>query len=247
MRLRPGGTDGHVPVVFVMHGVKRNGETYRDNWVAHAEAGKFLVVVPEFSTQHFPGSRGYNVGNVFETSGARKPVGQWTFSLIEKVFDALRRDHGITAEHYDIFGHSAGAQFVHRMVLFMPGARIRIAIAANAGWYTMVDDRRDMPYGLGGAGIDSVGLRGALTTRLVILLGDRDTDPNDKYLRRTAKAMAQGSHRFERGRNFFSTALKAATAAGMPFAWTQQIVPGVGHDNAGMAVAAAKLVGRDGG
>jgi len=241
---RPEGTDNTVPVVFVMHGVRRNGDTYRNNWIDLADANKFLVVVPEFSKKAFPGSWRYNMGNVFYAAGGRKPVDEWAFTYIENIFETLRRDHRLTAEKYDIFGHSAGSQFVHRMVLFMPNARIRTAIAANAGWYTMVDPKVAMPYGLAETETDTARIRDALGTRLIVLLGEADNDPNHRYLRRASEAMAQGAHRFERGQIFFATARKFAEGIGARFAWELETVPGVGHSNRKMAPAAAKLLGR---
>ncbi|MCG8544987.1 MAG: hypothetical protein MJE12_12340 [Alphaproteobacteria bacterium] len=241
---RPEEAANDAPVVFVMHGVKRNGAKYRDNWIALADANKFIVVVPEFTKKHFPGSWRYNMGNVFYAAGGRKPADEWAYAFIEKIFDALREEHKLTAKRYDIFGHSAGAQFVHRMVLFMPNARIRTAVAANAGWYTMVDDKVAMPYGLAETETDAARVRDALGTRLIVLLGEDDNDPNHRFLRRSSEAMAQGAHRFERGQQFFATAQQYAKTAGLPFAWRLETVPGVAHSNRRIAPAAAKLVGK---
>ena len=44
------------PVVFVMHGVNRNADEYRDQWHDLANEHDFLLVVPEFSERKFPGS-----------------------------------------------------------------------------------------------------------------------------------------------------------------------------------------------
>ena len=44
----PENVDADVPVVFVMHGVRRNGQEYRDSWVKYAETEKFLLLVPEY-------------------------------------------------------------------------------------------------------------------------------------------------------------------------------------------------------
>ena len=243
---RPEGTGPSAPIVFVMHGVKRNGETYRDNWVTLAEQNKFLLVVPELSKKQFPGSWRYNMGNVFRAAGGRKPQEDWAFNVIEGVFDELKSRCGMTADSYDIFGHSAGSQFVHRMVLFMPDARIGTAVAANAGWYTMVDEDVDMPYGLAATDTPPDRIKHALGTRMVILLGEKDNDPNHRYLRRAPEAMAQGAHRFERGQKFYETAKAYAQAKGIPFAWKIQTVPGVAHSNRKMAPAAAQYVGKGG-
>ena len=240
---KPKGTMLDLPVVFVMHGVKRNGERYRDNWVDLADKGKFLLVVPEFSKKHFPGSWRYNLGAVFRASLRPRPERDWAFTFIEKIFDTLRDEHGVTANQYDMFGHSAGSQFVHRMVLFKRGARIRRAIAANAGWYTMPDRSVEFPYGIASANVSDDHLREFLGMELIVLLGDRDTDPNHRFLRRSPEAMAQGKHRFERGHSFFEMGKKLAKELGADFKWRLEVVPGVAHSNRRMAPAAAEFVG----
>lgn len=239
---RSAGFAAGKPVVFVMHGHRRNADDYRDNWVALAEANNFLVVAPEFSDEHFPGSWRYNIGNAFRATGVRKPKSVWVFTLIEKIFDTLRQRYGVTADKYDIFGHSAGAQLVHRMVLFASKHRIRTAIAANAGWYTVPDDGAEIPYGIANAGLDPARLRGAFATKLIVLLGTADNDPYHSILNRSGNAMAQGRHRLERGRNFFKQAAAKAAETGNPFAWKIEFAEGVGHNSRGMARFAAKFL-----
>lgn len=232
-----------MPVVFVMHGNARNAEDYRDGWIALAEKHRFLVIAPEFSEKDFPGPWRYSIGNVFRATGDRKPEAVWVSTLIEKIFDRLRRRHGVTAEKYDIVGHSAGAQLVHRIVLFKAGNRIRTAIAANAGWYTMADDGVELPYGIAGSGIGHARLRDAFATKFIVLLGAADTNPYHHSLRRSDKAMAQGRHRVERGENFFRQAKAKAAELGGLFAWEIVYAKGVGHDGRRMADFAAELLG----
>ena len=241
---KPEKSNANTPVVFVMHGVKRNGKAYRDSWLEHAEKEKFLLLVPEFSEQHYPGSRQYNLGNMFSPSGKSLSRSKWTYTAIEHIFDYVRDIAGLKVERYSIYGHSAGAQFVHRMVLFVPNARINTAISANAGWYTMPSGRFEFPYGLKKSRISLKQLRNAFSQNLIVLLGDKDTDENDKYLRKTKEAMAQGKHRFERGKNFFESAKRETSRLNTPLNWTLRTVAGVGHSNSGMAKAAAKLLSR---
>ena len=92
---------------------------------------------------------------------------------IEDIFDAVRNANGFSRARYDIYGHSAGAQFLHRLVLFKPAARYRVAVAANAGWYAMPDFAVSYPYGLGASGLSPAGLARAFGRHLVLLLGDR--------------------------------------------------------------------------
>ncbi|MFT6583203.1 MAG: hypothetical protein ACJAU6_003656 [Alphaproteobacteria bacterium] len=109
---------------------------------------------------------------------------------------------GNVSKSYAMYGHSAGAQFVHRFIYFTPDARLTRAVAANAGWYTMPGFDIAYPYGLGGAGLSPANLHRALSARLVVLLGMRDTDTSHRHLRRTEGANAQGPHRFARGQSF---------------------------------------------
>jgi len=61
----PEGYAPETPIVFVMHGASRTGQQYFDDWEPHAIAHDFLLVVPEFDADNYPGSHWYNLGNVF--------------------------------------------------------------------------------------------------------------------------------------------------------------------------------------
>lgn len=230
------------PVVFVMHGVKRDADRYRDEWADLARQHGFIAVVPQFGKSDFPGSRGYNTGYFAQADGTPRPRALWSFAAIEPLFDDVRKRFGTDVPTYTIYGHSAGAQFVHRFVLFMPEARIEQAIAANSGWYTMPDPAIGFPYGLGAAPVDERGLTAALGKQLTVLLGTADIDRSDSDLRKTPEADAQGPHRFARGQAFYAEGERAATERKATFGWTLVTVPGVGHSNAKMARAAAEIL-----
>jgi hypothetical protein len=55
-------------LVMVMHGRKRNGEEYRDQWVKKANELNLAIIVPQFPEEEFPGVFGFNYGNVFNES-----------------------------------------------------------------------------------------------------------------------------------------------------------------------------------
>lgn len=227
-------------IVFVMHGHGKNADGYRDAWTRHADRYGFMVVAPLFDAKTWRGgaySHGIAVGNK-----AMEDASRWSFSVIEHLFDAIRSATGNASERYFIYGHSEGGQFVHRLVLFLPEARYARAVAANPGWYTMPDFSRDFPYGLKGSPATDATLKRSFARDFVLLLGDRDTDPESKTLRKTAQAMAQGIHRLERGKNFFRTAGESATALDTPFNWRVKLVPGVAHQNSGMSEPAAAVL-----
>jgi poly(3-hydroxybutyrate) depolymerase len=238
----PDRVEADTQVVIVMHGVNRDADRYRDEWAGLARKHGFIAVCPQFSAADFPGALGYNTGYFTTAEGAPRPRSQWSFAAIEPLFDDVRARFGTEAARYTIYGHSAGSQFVHRYVLFTPEARIERAIAANAGWYTMPDRAVAFPYGLGETPIGADGLSAALGKPLTVLLGTADTDRADTDLRKTPEADAQGQHRFARGQSFFARGQKAAEAAGVAFGWKMELVPGIAHNNAGMAEAAARII-----
>ena len=229
-------------ILIVMHGVGRNAEEYRADWQHLLADRNVLVLVPEFSDADYPGSLSYNAGNVIDEDGRPQPREQWSFNVIEALFDFVVRDVHSRAEDYALFGHSAGAQFVHRFVEFMPQNRARVAVAANAGWYTMPDDSLPFPYGLHGGPTQQRDLGPAFGANLVVLLGADDTDPGDDSLRHDERSDQQGQHRLERGENFYRVARDVAGRESLPFRWRMQLVPGVAHSHTDAAAAAEPLL-----
>lgn len=228
-------------IIFVMTGVKRNAEDYRNNWVRHADKHNFILVVPEFPRRYYNKSDDYTFGGVTQADPEK-----WGFRTLEHLFDDIRLREGLSADKYSIYGHSAGAQFTHRLMLFMgASARVDMAVAANAGWYTLPlytsDPLFKFPLALDPKVVPASALPRIYANRLFILLGDQDTDVKHKDLNRTPPALAQGVHRFARGHYFYHQAKTQATALGLPFNWTLVVVPGVAHSDKGMSEAAMKV------
>lgn len=232
------------PIVFVMHGVKRDADNYRDTWMVAAERFKFLLLCPEFAAADYPRTA-YQLGNLVDGAGKPLPKARWTFSAIEHLFDFVKKTSGNTSERYYIYGHSAGGQFVHRLALFLPEARYATAITANAGWYTMPTfSGKTFPYGLKGSVSTPEKLKGAFGRRLVVLLGERDTDANDPHLRKSFAARKQGRNRFERGCTFYATAQAEAARLGVALNWTLDTVPEAAHFQQQMMPTASEALFR---
>ncbi len=238
---RPEKYNASRPIVFAMHGVSRNGDKYRDQWTRYAKKGNFLLLAPEFGKEHYPWGRQYNRGNMFDAKGKPIEKSKWTFMAIEHLFDYVVKITGSRHKKYYVYGHSAGGQFVHRMITFLPEARIYKAVAANPGWYTVPTFEKDFPYGLKESGLTPDQLSKAFSQNLAIMVGSEDTDVNHKHLKKTPQAMEQGKHRLERGRNYFKTARQTAKELGVSLKWRFAIVPGVAHSNSGMSRAAVKV------
>ena len=221
---RPASIASTTRVVFLMHGSSRTGREARDIGASQAQKHGFILLAPEFSEENYPGDA-YAFGNMLAPDGTMLPEPARGFATIERIFDAVREAHHLTASTYDILGHSAGGQFVQRLVLFAPRSRFRRAVASSPGRYAMPTMSRAFPYGVKGSSRDSAGLASAFSRDFVLVLGDRDTEDRG----REAEAMEQGNNRFARGLRFFATATEEANALKVPLAWRLRIAAGMDH------------------
>lgn len=237
---RPSSFTPDTPILMVMHGVKRNGDEYCDYFAAEAERLGFLVVAPTFSVEDYPQTHSYNYGAMIDAQGKPQPREQWLFPVLQRVFEDVRARTGSRREKFFLFGHSAGSQFVHRLVTFGWLDSIERAIAANAGSYTLPSREEAFPFGIDGIPIETEELARAFARPLTIFLGDQDVDENDEHLPREPGAMKQGPYRFARGQNYFQTAKREAARLGTTFAWRLAIAPGVAHSGQNMAPFAAR-------
>ncbi len=240
--VRPKSAGPSAPVLFVFHGVKRDADRYLGEWLGLAEKHGLVVVVPEFTQQNFKGAEGYNFGAMMDAKGRPQPREQWSYSLLEPLFGAIVARERLAAKDYLVFGHSAGAQFVHRMMLTGAGPRLKRAISANAGSYAMPTDQVAWPFGFGGVPAGAWDPVRAYRQPMVVLLGTADNDPDYPSLPRQPQAMAQGPHRLERGQKFYRIARADAAARRVPFQWQCAFAPGIGHDNGKMAPFAVAIL-----
>jgi poly(3-hydroxybutyrate) depolymerase len=239
---RPHRYDTGTPIVIVHHGVGRNGRDYRDYWLRMVDAAGILAIAIEFTEQAFPDYLWYHFGNRHDQSGKPNPREQWTYGIDDRLFAALR-DQGLTRrERYGLFGHSAGGQFVHRMLSFGYRERVTVAVSANAGTYAMPTLDIAWPFGLGETELDADTLRPLLEFPLTVMTGKNDTKTTGRYFPKGPRSMRQGAHRHERAHNYVRSGHAAAEMLGTRCAWTVIDVPDVGHDGERMSIAAAPLV-----
>lgn len=241
----PSSVSADAPILFVMHGVERDAKRYIEDWARTAERYGVILVAPEFDERRFPGPESYNQGGVIDPrSGKKRDPETWTFSVIEPLFEVVKGRAKSRAQTYSIYGHSAGAQFVHRFVMLAHPVHLDHAVAANAGWYTWFDPDRSFPQGMRLNKKDYVLDRSGFGERLTILLGTEDTESDDRNLRDDAWARGQGQNRFERGRAFFDHAEETAGSPASAFRWQLRYAPGIAHENRKMAAYAADILFR---
>jgi hypothetical protein len=240
---------------FVMHGTGRDAERYLKTAAPVAERHQVLLAVLEFSRNDYPTGDAYTLGVVTrgrvdhhaaEEGRWRNPL-QTPYMEIERTFSAVREALNSRQPGYFLFGHSAGAQFVHRLLSFVRCPRVLKAVAANAGWYTLptVDKKwPPFPYSLRGAAREFQDPRQVLAAPLIVLLGTRDTrgKEEDSNLRGSEGAIVQGANRLQRGMTYYEVGQQAAQIENQPFTWKIQLVPGAGHEAAEVIAPAGRLL-----
>lgn len=167
----------------------------------------------------------------------------WIFRDFDRIFETARAALDHETDTYDLFGHSAGGQILHRYALFHSNSRANRILAANSGWYTLADFNEPFPYGLADTGINKDEIRTAFQSRLIVFLGEKDDEHETRgSLRETPEANEQGPGRRQRGEYFFAAAQAAAEQLETELNWKLEIVPGIGHDYRGMSEAAAEYL-----
>lgn len=239
---RPRLCDTKCPILILMHGGKRNAYDYMTHWELVADRHKFLVVAPEFRRDLWPKAAAYEAGDVLAQPDREK----WAYSAIEHLFDEVRDGQ----PGYAIVGYSAGAQFVQRMALYRPDNRASAMVAANPGWYTMPEWRKEKtpdpyPYSMLGSPAGEAELRQGLQRRLILIAAEKDAEPDEEKLGESAGAKKQGETRLERAENFIKAAGAAAAELQVKLAWEYNEAPAGAQDAAAMSrLAADALYGK---
>ena len=254
-----------MPIVFSFHGSGRNGDDYRDLWIDMANQHGFMIFAPEFSSSNYPGlGDNYLMGNVFEdgdnpAQSEFNDPSEWTFSTIDPLFEYIKSNVLGTQTFYNAWGHSGGAQFLHRFALFVPNSKLGVAVCSNAGWYTVPETGVDYPYGIslpfGPVDQDlfdflqspsndlNINLDQFFSKSLIIHLGTNDTDPNSSGLRHNTEVdNQQGLTRYVRGQYFFSSSQSKAEDLNIEFNWERHDVPGASHQSQVMANDALQFI-----
>ena len=226
-------------LLFIIHGASRTAEGYLEDFIPYIQEKNLIAVAPKFSKDSYPYFAFLNRSAI---DGKKLPAGTPNIdNALGDIFEIITSKYKIRNDKYRIYGHSGGAQFVQRYLLFSNDSRIDKAVLANAGFYTFMNQNL-YPFGLRDIDLDDEEIKRVLRTKVALYVGEKDTESNFKDLK---GARAQGNNRLVRGEAFFLNLVSYAEEVGMPLRWQYQIIKNVGHDNAGMASAAAYFILED--
>ena len=227
-------------ILFIIHGNSRNADGYIEVWASLANNKNVILIAPEFIKSTFPN---YNTLQMSSSSGKIKSdTNLYLNGSIDLLFNFYRNKFNVKTDQYMIYGHSGGAQFVHRYLLMSDMPKIKKAVAANAGWYTFLGGWK-FPYGIKEppSKLSSDNLRRFLKMKLSVLIGSKDTEITSS-VNQSEGANKQGINRFQRANNFFISSSDVAKKHDLEFNWNYKIIKGVGHSNSKMSLAAAEVL-----
>jgi hypothetical protein len=123
-------------------------------------------------------------------------------------------------------------------------------VAANPGWYTMPEWRKEKekayrepyPYSMIESPAGEAELRAGLQKRLLVIVAEKDEAPDTEGSEKRDAVVKQGENRVERGENFIKAATAAAQDLGVKLAWELHEAPDKVSDVYSMGDFAGRLV-----
>lgn len=235
----PEAVDENTKILFIIHGNSRNADDYLKVWRKLTEGENVALFAPHFKRNSFIS---FNTLQMSTSNGViRSDKNLYLNNSIDTLFEFIKSKFNLKANSYDIYGHSAGAQFVHRYLLMSEDPKVNIAVAANAGWYTFLNGA-NFPYGVKNPPIilSDSNVKVFLGTNLHILIGSNDIDV-DSSINKSDGAQKQGLNRLQRAKNFFDYTNLIVEQNDLTFNWKYQLVPGAPHSNKVMSRAAVRI------
>lgn len=250
-------------ILMVIPGSGRNGDSYRDSWIEASEKHNVLVLSLSYSEKKYSYTD-YHLGGLIKKFDMRKGVTfkqnsnqvfidenvvkfisnpdstQWIYHDFDRIFKIAKRAVNSKQRKYDMFGHSAGGQILHRFAIFCPNSKANRILASNAGSYTLPDISTQIPFGLKNTKTNNKILKKSFKKHLVLFLGELDNaDEQGGKILRSKTTDKQGTHRLARGTYFHKQSMETAKSLKTTYNWTLKIIAGVGHNQRKMAKAAA--------
>lgn len=263
---RPINFNRNSRILMVVPGAGRNGDDYRDSWIETSEKYGVLIISPSYPEKEY-NYGDYHLGGIVKDLNLLKGVSfkkgtnqvhidenaiefninnnkeDWIFNDFDRLFKIIKKSTNSNQNKYDMFGHSAGGQILHRLALFSPNSKADRILASNSGTYTLPDYSISFPFGMENVGIQQNRLKKSFKKKLVLFLGELDNESETRgRILRSETADKQGTNRLDRGKNFYTFCKDFSENSGMKFNWKLELIANVGHDQQKMAEAAAEYL-----
>ncbi|MDF1864442.1 MAG: hypothetical protein P1U70_06390 [Saprospiraceae bacterium] len=130
-------------ILMVIPEAGRNGDSYRDAWIEEAKKYSVLIISPMYPEDVY-GFEKYHLCGLISNLNLRESIeyvkgtniakmdeekfsfdinansSEWIFNDFDRLFDLTVQSLNSTQTKYDLFGHSAGGQILHRLAIFHP-------------------------------------------------------------------------------------------------------------------------------
>ena len=239
-------------VIVAVHGLDRNACGMRQAVVdaLGGEPAGTVVLAPHFATSVDALPGGHVWGTMTWPEGAESDAGASSYAALDELVARLD-DRAVT-----LVGFSGGGQLTNRYAAVSP-TELDAYVVINPSSYVWFSDERPGPtadcpaWNAWRYGLDH---RNRYASRLSIgqieeqyarrsvryLIGTADDDPRSASLDRSCGAMAEGANREERAVNY-ARHIREMFGPGVAARQPLIVVPGVGHDLAGMLGTDAAL------
>ena len=240
----PEEINNQTQVLFIVHGGARDSEKYLDIWKKFTEHKNIILVAPEFKRADY---EDYEYLNISDDYGVlNKNLNEHLHNSLSTFFSFFKSKYNLEIDTYKLYGHSGGAQFVHRLLLFSDYDNVSSAVIAGAGSYTFLNNE-NYPYGLKESNhLSDKKIKRYLSQRVTFLIGNKDIKKFESSKKNNIQGKAmQGNNRFEVGINYFNNLITVSERQKIPLRWKFQIAKGVAHDNEKMSLLASEILLKD--
>jgi len=240
----PEEINNQTQVLFIIHGGARDSEKYLDIWKKFTEHKNIILVAPEFKRADY---EDYEYLNISDDYGVlNKNLNEHLHNSLSIFFSFFKSKYNLEIDTYKLYGHSGGAQFVHRLLLFSDYDNVSSAVIAGARSYTFLNNE-NYPYGLKESNhLSDKKIKRYLSQRVTFLIGNQDIKKFESSKKNNIQGKAmQGNNRFEVGINYFNNLITVSERQKIPLRWKFQIAKGVAHDNEKMSLLASKILLKD--
>lgn len=222
-------------VLFIIHGSSRDARGYLELWLEKSKNMNVILIAPHFTKIHFPYYS--TLGMATHSGKIIEDDNKLLNNSLSNFYSYFKNKYKLENANYRVFGFSGGSQFVHRYLMYGVDKNISRAALGSAGWYTFINDDK-FPYGIKTMPLESGRIEWFLSRKVLFFLGDKDDDSKHKTLNKALGAMKQGSHRYDRGLNYFDSLTSIGERFDIPFRWSFKLIKGVGHNKEIMSKSA---------